>query len=203
MWVDMILNPLCNLELWPWIFNVKFHGQILKDLYPWSVVANWYGLKDKWVDSKSDTLCLSTLTSPVTLTLDFQGQIFKKLYLRSGEVSWYGMKGDWVYRMLNSLCDLELWSWPCTSKVKLWNKRISRIEWNWLGTKGMSGFLDPFNLTHVLRLDFQGQILKWSYLKNGRVNWLGTKGMWIWEDVRPAVQLWTWNMGRHVGYSTY
>ena len=83
-----------------------------------------------WVDRKlvRPTLWLSTLTSPVTLTLDFQGQIFKKLYLRNGSVSWYGMRGTWVYRMLNPLCNLELWSWPWTSKVELWSSRISRIE---------------------------------------------------------------------------
>ena len=128
--VDMMLNPLWNLELWPWVFSVKCQGQILKNLYPWSGVANWNGLKGMWVDRKSvrPTLWLSTLTLPVNLTLDFQGEIFKKLYLRNGEVNWYGMKGTWVYRMLNPLCDLELWSWPWTSKVKLWNSRISRIE---------------------------------------------------------------------------
>ena len=28
-------------------------------------------------------------------------------------------------------------------------------------------------------LDFQGQILKKSYLRNGMADWHGTKGMWV------------------------
>ena len=31
----------------------------------------------------------------------------------------------------------------------------------------------------TLTLDFQGQILKMLYLRNGRADWHGTKGMWI------------------------
>ena len=31
----------------------------------------------------------------------------------------------------------------------------------------------------TLTLDFQGQILKMMYLRNGRADWHGTKGMWI------------------------
>ena len=30
-----------------------------------------------------------------------------------------------------------------------------------------------------LTLDFQGQILKMLYLRNGRADWHGTKGMWV------------------------
>ena len=31
----------------------------------------------------------------------------------------------------------------------------------------------------TLILDFQGQILKMLYLRNGRADWQGTKGMWV------------------------
>ena len=31
----------------------------------------------------------------------------------------------------------------------------------------------------TLTLDFQGQILKMLYLRNGRADWHGTKGMWV------------------------
>ena len=31
----------------------------------------------------------------------------------------------------------------------------------------------------TLTLDFQGQILKMMYLRNGRADWNGTKGMWV------------------------
>ena len=76
-----------------------------------------------WVDRKSDPLLwLWTLTTPVTLTLDFQGQIMKKGYNKM--VDWHGTKGMGVDRMLNPPCDLELWSWPWTFKVKLGNRCI-------------------------------------------------------------------------------
>ena len=31
----------------------------------------------------------------------------------------------------------------------------------------------------TLTLDFQGQILKMLYLRNGKADWHGTKGMWV------------------------
>ena len=36
-----------------------------------------------------------------------------------------------------------------------------------------------FTSTMTLTLDFQGQILKKSYLRNGMADWYGTKGMWV------------------------
>ena len=36
-----------------------------------------------------------------------------------------------------------------------------------------------------LTLDFQGQILKMLYLRNGRANWHGTKGMWVNRMLHP------------------
>ena len=37
----------------------------------------------------------------------------------------------------------------------------------------------------TLTLDFQGQILKMLYLRNGRADWHGTKGMWIDRMLHP------------------
>ena len=37
----------------------------------------------------------------------------------------------------------------------------------------------------ILTLDFQGQILKMLYLRNGRADWHGTKGMWIDRMLHP------------------
>ena len=37
----------------------------------------------------------------------------------------------------------------------------------------------------TLTLDFQGQILKMLYLRNGRADWHGTKGMWIHRMLHP------------------
>ena len=37
----------------------------------------------------------------------------------------------------------------------------------------------------TLTLDFQGQILKMLYLRNGRADWRGTKGMWVVKMLHP------------------
>ena len=38
----------------------------------------------------------------------------------------------------------------------------------------------------TLTLDFQGQILKKSYLRNGMADWHGIKGMWIDRMLYPC-----------------
>ena len=44
----------------------------------------------------------------------------------------------------------------------------------------------------TLTLDFQGQILKMLYLRNGRANWQGTKGMWIDRMLDPHCDFEVW-----------
>ena len=41
----------------------------------------------------------------------------------------------------------------------------------------------------TLTLDFQGQILKMLYLRNGRADWHGTKGMWVGRMLDPHCDL--------------
>ena len=47
----------------------------------------------------------------------------------------------------------------------------------------------PVDVQHhghlTLTLDFQGQILKMLYLRNGRADWHGTKGMWVDRMLHP------------------
>ena len=38
----------------------------------------------------------------------------------------------------------------------------------------------------TLTLDFQGQILKMQYLRNGRADWHGTKGIWVDRMLNPC-----------------
>ena len=47
---------------------------------------------------------------------------------------------------------------------------------------------ETFNipLTMTLTLDFQGQILKESYLRNGMADWHGIKGMWVDRMLGPC-----------------
>ena len=44
----------------------------------------------------------------------------------------------------------------------------------------------------TLTLDFQGQILKMLYFRNGRANWLGTKGMWVDRMLDPHCDFELW-----------
>ena len=134
--------------------------------------------------------------SPMTLILDFQGQIMKMVYLRNGMADWHGAKGMWVDRMLHPLCDFQLWPqpwpWPWIFKVKFWKNRISGMGWpidmGWKGCESIEcesikcwthvvtfNFPSPMTFT----LDFQGQILKMLYLRNGMADWHGIKVMWV------------------------
>ena len=44
----------------------------------------------------------------------------------------------------------------------------------------------------TLTLDFQGQILKMLYFRNGRANWHGTKGMWVDRVLDPHCDFELW-----------
>ena len=149
-WVDRMLDPHCDFELWPhpwpWPLNfkVKFwksrnsamgcqidmewkgcesiggsthlvtlNYDLTHDLDPWFSRSNF----EKFITQEQDTrstwnerdvnrlnvgamLWLSTLTSPMTWTLNFQRQILKLLYPRNGRVDRHGTKGIWVDRVL-------------------------------------------------------------------------------------------------------
>ena len=43
MWVDRLLDPLCDPELWPLTSDMQ--GQILKRPYPRNGMADWHGTK--------------------------------------------------------------------------------------------------------------------------------------------------------------
>ena len=52
----------------------------------------------------------------------------------------------------------------------------------------LSTYPSPMTLT----LDFQGQILKMLYLRNGRADWHGTKGMWVDRMLHPLCDFQLW-----------
>ena len=45
----------------------------------------------------------------------------------------------------------------------------------------------------TLTLEFQGQILKMLYLRNGRADWHGTKGMWVDRMLDPHCDFELWS----------
>ena len=72
-WVRRILDPLCDLELWPWpwILWSNFEIDIFKECEGW---LTW---NKKDTSPNIQPLWPQTLTSPKTLTLDFHDQISK------------------------------------------------------------------------------------------------------------------------------
>ena len=48
----------------------------------------------------------------------------------------------------------------------------------------------------TLTLDFQGQILKMLYLRNGMADWHGTKGMWVGRMLHPLCDFQLWPQPR-------
>ena len=64
-----------------------------------------------------------------------------------------------------------------------------RLTWNEMDLSwqnvGPMLWLSMFTSPVTLTLDFQGQILKKSYLRNGMADWHWTKGMWINRVLHP------------------
>ena len=91
------------------------------------------------------TLWLSTVTSPMTLTLDFEGQFLKNLLLRNGMPNWHGTKGMWVAWMLDPCYDFQLWPhpWPLPRifNVKFWNSSSFDLDPEFSSGCGLGTFL--------------------------------------------------------------
>ena len=71
-----------------------------------------------------------------------------------------------------------------------------RLTWN---ERGVSRFnvghvlwLSTFTSPMTFALDFQGQIFKMLYLRNGMANWHGTKGMWVNRMLHPLCNFQLW-----------
>ena len=104
---------------------------------------------------------------------------------------WQGTKGMWVDKMLDPCCDFQRsphpWPWPWISKVKFLNGCIYECEGSstsnerGISRQGVIPTMWPSAMT--LTLDFQGEILKIVYLRNGKVDSLRMKGMWVGYDV--------------------
>ena len=130
----MTLNYDLTHDLDPWFSRSNFEKVITQEWDAWST----WNERDVSRLNVGPMLWLSTLTSPMTWTLNFQRQILKLLNPRNGRVDQHGTKGMWVDRVLYLLCDLELWPWPWIFTVKF--KKMLYLgngRADWLGTKGM------------------------------------------------------------------
>ena len=97
----------------------------------------------------------------------------------------YWVKRMWVDKQL--VCDVELWPhpwpWPgILKKAGSLEKDLSRQE--------VRPTLWPWAMT--VTLDFQGQILKRPYPRNGMADWHTTKRMWVdrQSDLLCGVEFW-------------
>ena len=106
MWVNRMLDPLCDLELWPWpwVFKVKFWKSCIPGT-GWQIdierkVCELIGCQTHFV----------TLNFDLTHDLDlgFSRSNFKKLYIRNRMVDWHGSKGMWVDEMSGPLLPLTV-----------------------------------------------------------------------------------------------
>ena len=139
IWVDMMLDPHCDFELWPhpwpWplTFKVNFEKVITQE---WDARLTW-NERDVSRLNVGPMLWLSTLTSPMTSTLNFQHQILKLLYPRNGRADRHGTKGIWV----DGGVIPTLWPGAMTltldfqgQTLKMLYLRNGRADWH--GTKG-------------------------------------------------------------------
>ena len=136
MWVDRMLHPLCDFQLWPkpwpwpWIFKVKFwKSRILWMGWPIDMERNGCELIECWTHVVTFNVHLTH-----DLDLGFSRSNFEKVISQELEGRLTGKKkGMWVDRMLHPLCDFQLWPkpwpWPWIFMVKFWKSRILWMGW--------------------------------------------------------------------------
>ena len=82
MWIDRMLDPHCDFELWPhpWPWPLIFKVKFSKKSQLRNGMPVWHRMKGMWVDRMLDPHCDFELwPHPWPLTLYFQGQILKML----------------------------------------------------------------------------------------------------------------------------
>ena len=144
MRVEKMLDPLCDLELWPWhkIFKVESEKAISQEWEDW---LTWNERDVRlWVNRKSDSLCeFEFFPHPWPWPWTIKANFWKSCGW-VGRLTWNEKMS--VDRMLNPLCDLELWPWPWIFKVKFWKNCIPGVGWpidmEWKGCESNT-MLDP------------------------------------------------------------
>ena len=174
----MTLNYDLTHDLDPWFSRSNFEKVITQERDAWST----WNERDVSRLNVGPMLWLSTLTSPMTWTLNFQRQILKLLYPRNGRVDQHGTKGMWVDRVLYLLCDLELWPWPWIFTVKFKKCCISGmggpIDMEPKGCESIGCYSYYVTLSYDFDLRFwRSNFKKKLYHRNKRVDW--HRRIWI------------------------
>ena len=203
LWLSTFTSPMT--------LTLDFQGQILKKLYLRNGMADWHGTKRMWVDRMLDPCCgFQHSPHPWPWPWIFKVKFWKCCISGMGWPTDMERKGcesiecytHFVTFNFDLNHDLDFgFSRSNFEKVvsQEWDGRLTWNEKNvsrynvgpmlWLST-----FASPMTLT----LDFQGQIMKMLYLRNGVIDWLGTKGMWVDRmfdpccDFKRSPQPWPW-----------
>ena len=191
--------------------TLDFQGQILKKSYLRNGMADWHGIKEVWVDRILDPCCDFQFTPhPWPWPCIFKVKFWKCCISGMGgsiDMERKGCEtiGSYTHFVtlnfhLNHGIDLGF-SRSNFEKVvsQEWDGRLTWDERDVSRENvGPMLWLSTFPSLMTLTLDFQGQILKMLYLRNGRADWHGTKGMWVDRMLHPlcdfelSPQPWPW-----------
>ena len=95
MWVDRMLNTLCDFQLWPkpwpwpWIFKVSFKKSHIRN-----GMTDWRGMKGMWVDSSGQTILLndrSDRSKPLRSIIDRKANLRSIICTFFIIVKWMGL----------------------------------------------------------------------------------------------------------------
>ena len=129
MWVDRMLNPHCDFELWPhpWHWPLIFKVKFWKSRYS----GFGYPIDIKWNGYESTECRTHVVTLNLDLTHDLEIEFSTSNFEIAVSQVWEGWS-TWNERYMSwlglyLLYDLELWPWPWIFKVKFWKYCISGI----------------------------------------------------------------------------
>ena len=181
----------------PVVVQQHFQGQILKMLYLRNGMVDWHGAKGMWINRVLHPLCVFQHSPhPWHWPWIFEVKFWKT------HISGMGWPIDMELKGRESI---ECWTHAVTFNVHLthdlylgfsrskfekvvsqeWYGRLTWKErdvsrWDFTPTLWLSMSTSP------MTLDFQGQILKMPYLRNGRADWHGTRGIWVDRMLDPC-----------------
>ena len=173
--------------------TLDFQGQILKILYLRNGRADWHGTKGMWIDRMLDPHCDFELDPTHDLDLWFSRSNFQKSR-NSGKGCPIHMerKGyesiGWYTFFVTLSYDLDLGFSRSKFENAVSQEWEGQLTWNQRDVSRLN--VGPM----LWLLNFQCQILKWLYPRNGRADWHEMKRIWIDRVVYLLcdLELWPW-----------
>ena len=154
--------------------------------------ADWHGTKAMWIDRMLHPLCdCQHSPHPWPWPWIFKVKIWKSRISGMGwpiDMEWKGCESIGCYTHFVTLNvhfthDLDLRFSRFNFENAVSQEWEGRLTWNERDLSrqnvGPMLWLSMFTSSMTLILDFQGQIMKKSYLRNGMADWHGTNGMWV------------------------